>query len=1046
MPADDLIKVTVRGRGFKWASDIPIQQPWIFSPNYDGALVDGTADDGRGIIFDASPLKIVPDVTGYLEVDVPSVADSSGNPTGYTIKVQDPTRKKPYNITPDHTLITPDPVNGKYYYNLKDVVPPGVPLAGDSVLVQGGISQAFADAHYVTTAAIAGKADTTALTSETSARTSADATLTSSLAAKADAAATTTALGLKADATALTSGLAAKADATALTSEVSNRIAAVAAKADSLTGVTPSRALTNGSDQASAINAELTALASVAGTLQLPAGAITINSPISVPAGVTLRGNSGTIITNTVATTSAVILAAGSALIGGSINSPATFDGTTGGTWTYAVVYITGAGAAVSGVTFNNVPHIGIGIKDTDDAVIVGCRIFGNYPSASFTGTETAHFGINLDPGTSTTGGNMVVGQNIIKTCVQGTFIGNHGAGGSGRGVAIVGNVYESCWNHGVYADQGEGYTITGNAFNRCQNPVVVSGNYHTVMGNTMTTASTGTGADEPQISVRDAIGCVVSGNTLQGEANGSTGVMIDVRELVGVVLRDNIIANNIVDVTGSTGATAIRCGAGGATTMENNSISGNHVRSAGVSLTALLSMNADPTILGVGNKVTDNTIVIAGPCYGVTLSHQQHCDVRGNHIRLEYNAGSATTLGGVVLTASSVKNRVKHNDFVCSASFGTNITWRCVWEVSASGAGTNRVGPNDYDLDPTLVTGVPLLLISGSGTIIDESGAGAPTAACAVGSTWRRTDGGASTTFYVKESLTTSSGWNATSTAGAVTPTNVQTFTTVGTTSWTKPAGAVIVRAEVIGGGSGGGSGRRGAAASVRCGGGGGGGASRSDAMINASDLPSTVTVVVGAAGTGGAAQTVDSTDGNVGGTGGDSRFGDTTGGIQVYARVGNPGAAGTASIGSGGAVSIGMFPGASGGSASTTGLVGVAAGATGTTGGGGSGGGITSADAASAGGTGSVSSFSNIRTVTAAGTVGAGQNGAAGSAAPAAGMGGDGGGGGASSITGAAGTGGAGGIYGAGGGGGGASLNGNNSGAGGAGGAGFVRVTTYF
>jgi hypothetical protein len=102
-----------------------------------------------------------------------------------------------------------------------------------------------------------------------------------------------------------------------------------------------------------------------------------------------------------------------------------------------------------------------------------------------------------------------------------------------------------------------------------------------------------------------------------------------------------------------------------------------------------------------------------------------------------------------------------------------------------------------------------------------------------------------------------------------------VDVFSTVGSTTWTKPSWAVTVEVIVIGGGSGGCSGRRGAASTARNGGGGGNGGAYTTATFPASLLSSTVTVTVGGGGAGGASVTTDSTNGNVGGTGGASSFG---------------------------------------------------------------------------------------------------------------------------------------------------------------------------
>lgn len=82
----------------------------------------------------------------------------------------------------------------------------------------------------------------------------------------------------------------------------------------------------------------------------------------------------------------------------------------------------------------------------------------------------------------------------------------------------------------------------------------------------------------------------------------------------------------------------------------------------------------------------------------------------------------------------------------------------------------------------------------------------------------------------------------------------DVQTYTTAGTTTWTKPTGAQVVYVLLFGGGGGGGSGRArtlGAAADAK-GGGGGGGGGRTEAWLLASTLGATVSVTVGSFGAG--------------------------------------------------------------------------------------------------------------------------------------------------------------------------------------------------
>lgn len=309
-----------------------------------------------------------------------------------------------------------------------------------------------------------------------------------------------------------------------------------------------------------------------------------------------------------------------------------------------------------------------------------------------------------------------------------------------------------------------------------------------------------------------------------------------------------------------------------------------------------------------------------------------------------------------------------------------------------------------------------------------------------------------------------------------------VQVFTSNGT--YTPTSGMKIATVYAFGAGGGGGSGARAAAGAATGGGSGGGGGGLAQAWLTAAQIGASQTVTIGAAGTGGAAQTADTTAGIDGTAGGSTSLGTLVfagggGGGQGGGLAANSGggAGGTTGItggsgsgGTGGINGTGVASGGSGAAGGTSlGIVGsgsggagtLAAGTVGLAGGytnalfgggpgGGSGGGITTGNVASNGGTGGLLYIGGVVSRGAAGTVGAGQAGGNGSTFANSGgpinQAGAGGGGGASNTGAAAGAGGTGGLGGGGGAGGGASRNGFASGAGGNGGAGLIIIVEQF
>jgi len=409
--------------------------------------------------------------------------------------------------------------------------------------------------------------------------------------------------------------------------------------------------------------------------------------------------------------------------------------------------------------------------------------------------------------------------------------------------------------------------------------------------------------------------------------------------------------------------------------------------------------------------------------------------------------------------TSGSAPNEVQAGDFVIvlnstlantawvqqsPAPINFGVTAITFIQFAAANAGVTSFNTSLSGLTPsTNSTGAVTL----AGTLAVASGGTGQTAymdgQLLIGNT--ATGGLSKTTLTAGTNVTITNGpGTITLAATGGTATIVQTFTSSGT--WTKPAGAVAVDVVVISAGGGGGSGRKAGVATAASSGGGGGGGSYSMRNISAALLGVIETVTVGIGGTGGASVTANSTNGNIGVTGGNSSFG-------TWIQVTGGGGAGAATTTSGpagaGSSSRAMFQGSNGSVGGTgAGVLTGGSNASVSGAGGGAGGGLPAAATVgftgSTGGTCLGSWFSG-------GTANGGTIGGNGGSAPSVTVGfaasSSAGGGGGSSVTSNAGNGGNGGTYGGAGGGGGAALDSvGNSGAGGNGADGIVVVTTYF
>lgn len=404
----------------------------------------------------------------------------------------------------------------------------------------------------------------------------------------------------------------------------------------------------------------------------------------------------------------------------GRLLSPAIFDGTNAER-TYAVVYVTANGFQFRDATLENVPRAGIVFKNATGGRVSNARIRGNFPYASYTGSNTGHAAIDYDPPTSTHADrpSLVVSGCIIETSVQGVLTGNFGDAAHEAGVTITGNTFSQCWDHGVYLTFSEGNVITGNSFANCKAPIVVDGVGSVVSGNSCYSTEPTQSNGQQIISVRDAQGATITGNTIYGL---SAAILCDA--VSGEIVRDNLIANNTIISTGAGIATsAIRLG-NGAQTVDNNTVKGNTIignaaGSFGEFVGAIQLETESASYTGKNNVVRDNHVRITGKSYAINLLRHDDTICEGNVIEFTHSAGGAATY--IMTNVDDSDNcLLARNTFIWRTG-GTNITARGINIASGTG---NRVEANRFRLTSGSLAGTSPVVDAGSSTdLIASSG-----------------------------------------------------------------------------------------------------------------------------------------------------------------------------------------------------------------------------------------------------------------------------------------------------------------------------------
>ena len=448
--------------------------------------------------------------------------------------------------------------------------------------------------------------------------------------------------------------------------------------------------------------------------VKLQPGSVNANTLTMSTAGTTLELLSNSEISFQSATSKGInVTAANCAVLGpGTLKSPATFDGTNADR-TYAVVWVEGDGFRAQDFTMDTIPRAGIRFQDATNFIVSRVKFIGNFPYASYTGTNTGHVAIDYNTPALASKPNTsgIIQGNRIETSVQGILAANFGAVGSHRGLTVTGNSFNQLWDHGAYLQSMEASSIVGNTFHNVRKPIVVSKTAAQVVGNTLFSSDTGQTNYEQGISVRDADYSRIEGNTIYGVGAHILVDAFDTTQTKNISVKNNTLHSTATEVNL---VNAIRIGFNAETTSDNvvegNTISGVW---AGTFDGVISLQTKNSSFVGQNNIVRNNTISTSSNKILLQVSDQNNATLEGNKVESTFSAGGATTVEMVVFNTST--NTDADRNTLTWRTGGTNVTARG-FRVNA-GCTDIRLTDNRFQLTSASLSATDPIVDTGTDT-----------------------------------------------------------------------------------------------------------------------------------------------------------------------------------------------------------------------------------------------------------------------------------------------------------------------------------------